>query len=355
MKNHSALTICSVDYDSKKFLDLNWRLTRRLNETGEFKWLVVDNNPADSDKRLDRNDKRFHVINGVPHSSIIHCFACSAHHAAGLKKALPHINTRFVLFLDPDYYIVRDRWIDEIMAHMRCKGLSFFGAPWHPAWFVKYRYFPSAHCLFVDLDKVNIETLDFRPDHFNVLGCVDKAVREGKASCSAAINNRGCWKRRKLSTLLLKVPLANRLINIGKEKDTGYFIFRKYGRNPLFRRGCLVPAFNPKEALGKRKEREFIVSWRNRLVERFLPDRLCYAPKRKGYYSKSGFHDLGYFDANALGWEEFLYRGRPFGFHLRSMPKVMRDVDRYDQLSDLERAVEFFMKKINYKEGVSLR
>jgi hypothetical protein len=62
----------------------------------------------------------------------------------------------------------------------------------------------------------------------------------------------------------------------------------------------------------------------NRLLEFFLPDRFCFIPKRKGYFSTEGFKDRGYIDVQSIDtwWEELLWKNEPFGFHLRQNRSV---------------------------------
>ena len=62
-----------------------------------------------------------------------------------------------------------------------------------------------------------------------------------------------------------------------------------------------------------------------KLTDYWLPDHLCYYPKRAGYYTESGFGDRGYPDTTAYGWEEFVWQQEPFGFHLRLWRKKNRD------------------------------
>ena len=38
--------------------------------------------------------------------------------------------------------------------------------------------------------------------------------------------------------------------------------------------------------------------------------------------ARTGFKDQGLADLDERGWEEFLWRGEPFGFHVRSQPKL---------------------------------
>src|SRR6185436_16756142 len=88
----------------------------------------------------------------------------SANHAAGLNKALDHVATRYVLFLDPDFFLVREKWITDAVAHMQTRRLSFFGAPYHPDRYYEYRYFPSILCMLVDLEQVPRSRLNFAPE-----------------------------------------------------------------------------------------------------------------------------------------------------------------------------------------------
>lgn len=71
----------------------------------------------------------------------------------------------------------------------------------------------------------------------------------------------------------------------------------------------MVPVFRPPRKLSTR-------------AERLLPDRYRLVPGRPGSFSPHGFEAAGLPDVAAFGWEEFLWRGQPFGFHVRSQPKL---------------------------------
>ena len=314
MQSTNKLTICSAGYGSKAFLELNWHLTTRLNGVKNLIWLMVDNDLESSKERINENDHRFYVIKNKRHDETIEKQLPSLHHADALINALPYIKTRFALFLDPDFYIVRYQWIQDVVDYMQVNKLSFFGAPWNPKWFVKWRYFPCGYCLFVDLDKVDIRDLDFKPG-----------------------NRHG-------SGINLKSRSA-----IDSDQDTGYRIFRRYINNSFHKHECTVPVFKPGEAfrrgsdyIGQIKGVEFFGSHMNKLIEKVLPDRFCYIPKRKKYYSETGFRELGYFDACSQGWEEFLWQEKPFGFHLRMTPKILGGIDKRSQIPSLEKAIESF-------------
>ena len=121
MKN---LTICSVSYHSGLHLAANFELTRALN--GPVRWIVAQNGPAEE-------LPSFTVVPGAAPPTAIgpgnqNIKVASYHHAAGLNATLPHVTTRFALFLDPDFFVVPP--LAKILDHMTGRGLAFFGAPY---------------------------------------------------------------------------------------------------------------------------------------------------------------------------------------------------------------------------------
>ncbi len=238
----------------------------------------------------------------------------SYHHAAALNKAVSHIQTRFAVFLDPDFYIVRHGWINHVIAHMLNNDLSFFGVPWHPRHFNKYRYFPCVHCLFVDLSKISRESLDFTPEVWET-----------------TVFYR--WKGR-----ILGVMGMGRRVEIGGgSRDTGHRIYRQYGRKSHFRHECVVSVFRPDGCDGRGQDGIF-----RRIFWHVLPDSLCFVPKRSGYYTQTGFLELGYPDALRMGWEEFLWQAKPFGFHIRRNKQGERDLEQ--EQHSLAHMIDRFIK-----------
>ena len=68
-----------------------------------------------------------------------------------------------------------------------------------------------------------------------------------------------------------------------------------------------------------------------------LPDRFSYLPKRPEYYTRNGFRERGYVDATMYGWEEFIWKGAPFGFHIRSFRQS--DLTSKEQIALAERII----------------
>src|SRR5262249_38250148 len=101
-----GLTICSVSYRSRPFLELNHDLVRRCNQAGPpFRWVVVENTPPGEGDALEEGDARFDVKPGLPPPSQKKG-RNSYHHGLALNEALRHVTSRFVLVLDPDFYLV---------------------------------------------------------------------------------------------------------------------------------------------------------------------------------------------------------------------------------------------------------
>lgn len=297
--HNPEITICSVSHarESCRELQANYDLTAALNSSTPFAWFVADNALRAEDAF---GDGRFEVFDGA--GSETWGFETgwgSRRHATALNKLFPRARTRFLLALDPDFYIVRRDWIREVVAHMQNHNLAFFGSTWHPRYYAKYRYFPTVHCLFVDLEKVSAAELDVMP------GPVDK--KQGKPRRAKFPG----WLQRPL----LALTLQDRKF-IGDSRDTGWTMYERFFQRTDLRRECLQAAYRPWRDL---RFPQNILYWPNRLVEAFLPDRLCFIPQKRGYYSTVGFRELGYSDIRhaVSGWEEYLWHGRPFAFHLR--------------------------------------
>ena len=93
---------------------------------------------------------------------------------------------------------------------------------------------------------------------------------------------------------------------VATSRDSSWRIYDRYARDPARPSECLQPVFDP---------------GRTRALEGLLPDRLRFVPGRPGYFTRAGFAAHGLPDLAALGFEEFLWRDEPFGFHVRSQPK----------------------------------
>lgn len=304
-----SLTILSVYHSelSKRLLELNGELTALLNPGVTWKWIALDNSPAElAIEPLD--PQKFTTIRGVTMKEILaslpeflHDIKASYHHATAINRGLAHVSTRFVLVLDNDFYILMPNWIADVTTYMQEHNLAFFGSTWHPRWWKKVRYFPAQFSMFIDTQKVDVQTLDFTP------GYDTKHSPERVAIKSA---RRLPW----IARVPLVAPLVNEVVRrsrIGASRDTSYRVYERYFRSGL--------GFEAVQAVFKPREtsRPFIQLLKT-LGSRITPDRFQYTPKDVSVYTTVSFGERGYPDVlGATGWEEYVWREVPFAFHLR--------------------------------------
>ncbi len=275
-----GLTIVSVNYGTPAHLWRNLRLTRRLNPETILRWLVVDNGPEFT---LDARYDFVTVLRGEP--PFRRSDKGSYHHAQGLHRATREVKTRYVLYVDPDFFVVRPNWIRELMAHVDRRGLCFFGSQWHPRWWWQYRHAPSIHFLLVDLEKVPPDSLSFEP-------AIEPFLR------------RTAWLRG-------GCPWLYEQLFRGRFPDTGYRIRRHWmkGDTPIE----TLTLFYPEE-----EERRRAGPW-TRWATRVLPEPFSPLPRQTANYTPLSFLPLSLPEGVRQRWEQFFWRDRPFAFHLRSV------------------------------------
>lgn len=159
------ITICTVSFGHKELIEENMRFVAEMNPDADVKWIIVENTPDRVKERFETGGShKVKVLKGVE-NNFTGLARGSQHHASGLNMAIREADTKFVLILDPDCYIVRSNWINDVLCHMQKSDLAFFGIPYNPKRYLKYRYFPSLHSLFIDLEKVSGDEIDFTPQY----------------------------------------------------------------------------------------------------------------------------------------------------------------------------------------------
>lgn len=302
----SSVTVVTVaGPNDGLMIDRNARLIKKKNPGAKVILYVVDNSRHLSGAAVGESD-RWELVDGVPldDPGIDPRASASSHHGAALNRCLAAcpLKTRYLLILDPDFFIYYDHWVGRVTGHMMRTGLAFFGAPWHPRWFAKYRGFPCVHCLFIDTDQVDVPNLDFLP---NLMPSIASAVLASSAGAGL--------KRSFLAPLISYVYSMTLLrLDIGSAHDTGSKIYEKYFRKAPAE--LLVPYIRPKDFHKVRHLRGRI----GRLLERALPDWLSFIPQKRGYFSRRSTLPAGLDqDLAARGWEEFQWKDRLFGIHMR--------------------------------------
>lgn len=292
----NELTIASVYHslESKKLLELNLELVQKLNPASKLNWIVADNTPSDFPEKLTNGE--FTVVEGGKQEMNMPDFRRgSYHHSSAINNSLKYVKTRFLLILDCDFYVLRKNWTCEVLGYMQEHDLAFIGVPWHPRHITKPRYFPGPHCLFIDLNKINISSLDFQPAYdFSRNRNLTERIFKKIARISGMFNER---------------------LRIGNSFDTSSKIHAQYSADKTIKSECITPVFQPNLNLF------------DKVLDMVLTDSLSLTPKKPGYYSIKSFKDFGYADIVSYGWEEFLWQGKPFGFHIRGSHKLKGDIE----------------------------
>ncbi len=131
------------------------------------KWLAVKNTRKERDiEFMDQLNGIDNVLDpNMPSTIAGQVGKGSYHHALALNKACKSgkLTSRFVLFLDPDFFIVPS--LEDCINYMLSNDLAFFGAPYMlEAGKKRIQGFPVAFCMFIDTSKVPITQLDFTPE-----------------------------------------------------------------------------------------------------------------------------------------------------------------------------------------------
>jgi hypothetical protein len=238
----------------------------------------------------------------------------SYHHASGLNIALENVKTRYAIVIDPDFYVVRPGWVREIIDHMTKNDLAVFGAPWNPKWYQKFRYFPCTHLMVIDTHKLPYKRDMLAPDLVRPGGKYISLFWQGYPE----VRQNGLKFTIKTILKNLKTALkedARQRTTIAVSRDTGYTLAGEFakGRHGL-KAGLITPVYKPVDGF---TPKTVFGPQRNALVDALMPDRLSYLPKRLGSHTDKGFADYSYPDYRGIGWEEFVWRGAPFSFHVR--------------------------------------
>jgi hypothetical protein len=327
-----GITICTVSFGHKRLIEMNVELTKKMNPNQVVHWVIVENTPDEKGDTFSVGEKEdILVVKGIK-NNFKGIGSASYHHAFGLNSAIKEVKTKYALILDPDFFIIKKNWVNEIIEFMSDEGLAFWGVPYNPKRYMKYRYFPCIHCMFIDLSLVGKEEVDFNPDYNQPVFTPGNVV--GKEKNEEV-------RRTFLASLIrhLRIMIKRSSI-VCSSRDTGYKIFEKFYTKKKLKCGYASPVFK----MGVSATKPFWVgSILSVILEKFLPERLCYLPKRNGYYSSTGFGELGYSDVFREGWDEFIWKGKPFGFHMQGANKDGTTKDHSGEMERLSGVFDTFL------------
>ncbi len=289
------LTVCTVCYNSASEIIHNVELAERLNPEDSLRWIVTENSPQESTERLTAVSGNVTLLPSIPRTHTPHF-----HHTIGLTRAILEARTRFILVIDPDFFIVMPEWLRALVGHMRSRELAMLGVPWHPLRTDKYRYFPAVHCTLFDTQYLAKERIDFKPDYPDgdedpnwPNGFVEHGNYFSISPVSRVVTALGFFRHRRTFYI-----------------DTGGRMYKAHVGRSEAKYECLEPVYD-------HVEHNQSLSRTTRLLELMLPDDLCYVPKRYKHNPDLAFVSRYLNESAPKHWEEFLWKGTPFGFHMR--------------------------------------
>jgi hypothetical protein len=315
----SDITICSMYHskDSSDLLTLNWDLTTNLNPGVKILWLVGDNRPKGGEP-IEPPKGGFTFIQGYHSEDLKRVYnwpiLAAYHGGLCLNALLPYCKTKYVLFLDSDFFVVRRDWLKELIAHMEEKKPAMFGAPWHPKYPGKPRYFPTHAFSCYNSDIIPVWELDFNPGY--------------DFKYTHTSTNPGAFyppedPPRSKNVLYKAFFNLRKRLAIGSSRDVTWLI-----RESLKNSGLWVECAQPvwKEQHKKSKA--------SRFLDMFLPERFSFTPKRPHYFTDVGFKEKGYPDFYELDMEEYMFEGEPYGIHIRNTHRRKDIARKFTQLAE---------------------
>jgi hypothetical protein len=287
-----TVSLIFTNYKNESFLLKNISLIKRMNPKFEGSILII-NNDSDTDIRKLINDTNIEIIDNPEIHTSKKYINGSYHHAEAINFGLQQLDSDVAIIIDADFYVIYPDWINNVLEDMKHNNLSVFGAPFNPKHYTKWRYFPCAHFIAINLLKIEKNSLDFTPslESYHIL-------------------------QNKLKKYFVPLVLWQFFI-IGKSKDTGFFLYSKF-KNEKY--SSLIPVFKvSKTFFGKLK---YFFSY-------IFPEQYSLFPKNKTSYTQRGF--LSNENISDKGWEEYFWDEKPFALHFRTGGKIT-DFKKFEEM-----------------------
>jgi hypothetical protein len=303
------LTICTVSFHHAPHLRLNYDLVRRLNPNAKIRWVIGENSPLDSDRRLAPDefaDTTVLATESLGEEGMI----SAQYHIAAMKACLAEADTRFVLLLDPDFYVLRPNWVADVISYMQQNKLAMFGAPWHPRHPRHYPNFPCVHFTMVDNECFSND----RPYTPDLLMDEERASLLKAEYTAPGVPATGVERAFRH---WLRQRFPDRWRDAWAIADTGSVMFARYWQGEPILNECLLPVFYP----GDYRKTKLVRGWKNRIFETIMPADIRHWGRDPKTYTRTG----GFLPRTeeTKMWEEFLWQGEIFGFHMRGHPRSL--------------------------------
>ena len=324
-KFENEITICTVSHNDEIFIQKNIEMLSKLNKQIKINWIIAINKNINKKIKFENHGSNILLIDGINENLI---GSAALHHSISLNLTKKEVKTRFVLFLDPDFFLLKKIFINEMIDYMQSTNTPLIGSPYHPKWHTKFRYFPTCHCMFVDTNTISLDVLDFRPT---------KVVWDKEYSKYNQINHRKSLLNRIFDKIIIsnnfiKYNFVHRKYN-GFDGDTSHRIYLNLRDKYKFK--IFNPGFNIKN------DWLIPISWRlNNLIEFFLPEKYCFFPKRK----KLIIFETKFINyLSSFSYECFYWKNQPIGFHIRGHPKkIINKRNKEKELENINNIISIF-------------
>lgn len=305
----NEISILFTNYKSEELIIKNIYLLKKLNPSFTGSIIIVNN---DSESNIDKliTDDTVQIVNNPALNTNTSYLNASYHHAEALNIGLKYVNSKILIVIDADFFAIYPEWIDHIVNSIKENKYLIWGSPYYPSYFTKYRYFPCAHFMAFNLQKININDLDFSPQ------------LESYYLFQKKLNK--CFVPKKVQPFFL----------VGKSKDTGYLIYSIFKNVKYF---SLVPVLTINKTLfGKLK---YLMSY-------ILPEKFSLYPKSHKSFSINSFLPAHYEVINKK-WEEYYCGEKPFALHLRLGGNEFNNENSVRALRQLDEFVDQYSDSIN--------
>lgn len=155
--NMSDLTVCTVNYNTSKYIRFQDRILRGLASNDGFKRIIVDTSSS-SDLSL---------LSGLPETEIASIDTGTRYgsetHGFGVNWLIKHVNTEYALLIDPDAVLLLQNWDSLLKAELRDNCVAI-GTPYNPLQsHFRHQDFPNAICFFFRVEPVCKMNINWEP------------------------------------------------------------------------------------------------------------------------------------------------------------------------------------------------
>ena len=291
------------------FVLANFELIQKSNPDEVLHFTLVNQDPSWTAFKNDFvlfNRNRILVIQGEfeindSEKSLFLRARASLLHARAMHLALLSIYNfkGFVIFIDPDFYVLRKDWVRERIKILS-SGVIFAGAGYHPKHVTSYKNFPTPFFLCFDTNSVDVNDFDFYPDPNQT---EELPGAYPKPNFIRRLHGR-------FSRLLL--PVTSEITwRVKESRDTGFALQQKFARSKYF---CFKVAV--------KKEDAFMPLFLRSKLGRFLESSIFGKSRFSLMPLKSNYTEISNSSVTNFIWDEYMFQQEIFAFHVRKSNTV---------------------------------